>query len=192
MLVLASASERRRELLVRLGVEFEVVTSGADETAPQGMAADEVACVIARRKALSVAPSRDEPVLGADTIVVAADGEILGKPADAADARRILAKLSGTTHRVVTGVCLATDRGRRVATESCSTSVTMRPLDDDEIAAYVATGECFDKAGAYAIQETADRFVTRLDGSFTNVVGLPLELVARMLAAEGIGTKAWA
>jgi septum formation protein len=192
MLVLASASERRRELLARLGVQFEVVTSGADESAPPGTAPDEVARVIARRKAMSVAPTRDEPVLAADTIVVSADGEILGKPADAADARRILAKLSGTTHCVVTGVCLATGRGARLATESCSTSVTMRPLGDDEIAAYVATGECFDKAGAYAIQETADRFVTRVDGSFTNVVGLPLELVSRMLAAEGIGTRAWA
>lgn len=192
MLVLASASLRRRELLERLGVQFEVVTSGADETAPAGMAPDDVACAIARRKALSVAPSREVPVLAADTIVVAADGEILGKPADAADARRILAKLSGTTHRVVTGVCLATERGTRVATESCSTSVTMRRLTDEEIAAYVASGECFDKAGAYAIQETADRFVTRVDGSFTNVVGLPLELVGRMLAAAGIGTRTWA
>lgn len=192
MLVLASASPRRRELLGKLGVEFDVVTSGADETPPEGVAPDEVARLVARRKAESVARTRDDAVLGADTIVVASDGEILGKPADAADARRMLRKLAGTTHRVVTGVCLATDRGRRIATESSSTSVTMRAVGDDEIDAYVASGESFDKAGAYAIQETGDRFVVGVVGSFTNVVGLPLEIVAPMLAAAGIGTRAWA
>lgn len=192
MLVLASASPRRRELLSRLGVPFEVVTSGADESAPAGVPPDEVARLVARRKAESVARTRDDAVLGADTIVVASDGEILGKPADAADARRILRKLSGTTHRVVTGVCLATERGTRFETGSDSTSVTMRPLTDAEIEAYVASGESYDKAGAYAIQETGDRFVVSVDGSFTNVVGLPLELVGTMLAAAGIGRRAWA
>ena len=191
MLVLASASPRRRELLAQLGVEFRVEPADVDETPAPGAACEDAARDIATRKALAVARGTDDPVLGADTIVVAADGEFLGKPRDAADARRILGKLSGTTHRVITGVCVATERGARVRTASESTSVTMRPLGAEEIDAYVASGECYDKAGAYAIQETADRFVVRMDGGLTNVVGLPLDVVARLLRDAGVaaGTR---
>jgi len=191
MLVLASASPRRRDLLTQLGVEFSVRAAAVDETPPPGATADAAAREIARRKALAVlAAVPGAAVLAADTIVVAADGEFLGKPGDAADARRMLGKLSGTTHRVVTGVCLV--GAGDAQTEADSTSVTMRPLTAAEVDAYVASGECFDKAGAYAIQESGDRFVTRVDGSWTNVVGLPMETVVRMLRAAGIGTRAWA
>lgn len=192
MLVLASASPRRRELLTQLGVAFRVQAADVDETPPPRASPEAAAREIARRKALAVlASARGATVLAADTIVVAADGEFLGKPADAADARRMLGKLSGTTHRVVTGVCLAR-AGGEPQSASESTSVTMRTLLPAEIGAYVASGESEDKAGAYAIQETGDRFVTRVDGSWTNVVGLPMETVVRMLRAAGIETRAWA
>jgi septum formation protein len=192
MLVLASASARRRDLLRDLGVQFRVQAADVDETPPPRASPDAAAREIARRKALAVlAAVPGATVLAADTIVVAADGEFLGKPADAADARRMLGKLSGTTHRVVTGVCLARE-GAEPQTASDTTAVTMRPLALAEIDAYVASGECEGKAGAYAIQETGDRFVTRLDGSRTNVVGLPMETVVRMLRAVGIETRAWA
>jgi septum formation protein len=191
MLVLASASPRRRDLLTQLGVEFSVRAAAVDETPPPGAPPDAAAREIARRKALAVlAAVPGAAVLAADTIVVAADGEFLGKPADAADARRMLGKLSGTTHRVVTGVCLVGAGEAQSAADS--TAVTMRPLTAAEVDAYVASGECFDKAGGYAIQESGDRFVTRVDGSWTNVVGLPMETVVRMLRAAGIGTRAWA
>jgi septum formation protein len=190
VLVLASASPRRRELIARLGVEFRVEPADVDETPPPGAGGEDAARDIATRKALAVAKRTDEPVLGADTIVVAADGEFLGKPRDAADARRILGKLSGTTHRVITGVCVATGRGARLRTAVATTAVTMRPLSAAEIDAYVAGGECFDKAGAYAIQETGDRFVVRVDGDRTNVVGLPLETAARLLREAGVAPGA--
>jgi septum formation protein len=193
MLVLASASPRRRELVAGLGLGFRVEAADVDETPPRGASPEEAARAIARRKALAVAPrSGDDPILAADTIVVAADGEILGKPRDAADACRMLGKLSGTTHRVITGVCLVTGRGARVDVESDVTLVTMRRLTDGEVQAYVDSGECFDKAGSYAIQETGDRFVTRVEGSWTNVVGLPMELVRRLLDENGLGTGQWA
>jgi septum formation protein len=189
VLVLASASPRRRELLARLCSEFVVAPVDVDETPPEGVSPAAAACEVARRKALASARCAEGPVIAADTMVVAADGEILGKPRDAADARRMLRKLSGTTHRVVTGVALVASRGMLPVVGSESTAVTMRVLADGEIDAYVATGEPFGKAGSYAIQETGDRFVTRVDGSFTNVVGLPVETVGRLLAAAGIATK---
>jgi septum formation protein len=163
-----------------------------DETLPPGVAPESAARAIAERKARAVADATDDGVLAADTIVVAASGEILGKPRDADDARRMLGALSGTTHRVITGVCLATHRGVRLAGASATTRVTMRALVPAEIDEYVASGESFDKAGAYAIQESGDRFVTGVDGSWTNVVGLPLETVELMFRAAGIATRPWA
>ncbi len=190
MLVLASASPRRRELLATICSEFRVAPAHVDETPTPGASPEDAARDIASRKCLAAARTTDDPVLGADTIVVAADGEFLGKPRDAADARRMLRKLSGTTHRVVTGVCVATSRGARVRTSAESTSVTMRPLAESEIDAYVASGESYDKAGAYAIQETGDRFVTRVEGDRANVVGLPVAMVARMLRDAGVAVGA--
>jgi len=153
-----------------------------DEAPPVGLAPRAIAEAIAVRKlraamAVSVeraAETRDI-VIAADTIVVAR-GELLGKPADAADARRMLATLAGTTHEVITGVALGARPSGHECIGSSVTRVTMRALEPREIDDYVASGEPFGKAGAYAIQESADRFVTHLDGDFDNVVGFPSRL----------------
>ncbi len=181
---LASASPRRRELLASAGVAFVVDPADVDETPPPGAAGADVALALARRKALVVRERHPkDTVLAADTVVLAADGTLLGKPLDAADARRMLRLLSGSTQRVVTGVALLSERGEHAF--AVTTEVTMRPLSAAEIDAYVATGEPFDKAGGYAIQETAEHFVTRIDGSRSNVVGLPLDEVLAALAQWG-------
>ena len=184
--MLASASPRRRELLAGLGLEFDVVPAHADETIADGTDPRDAACELARRKARIVAARTDAPVLAADTIVVAADGGILGKPAGASEARAMLRRLAGTTHRVITGVCLVTDGGKTLRDAADVTHVTMRELSPEEVEAYSGSGEPFGKAGGYAIQERGDRFVTRVQGSWTNVVGLPMELVGAMLAEAGI------
>ncbi|MHC4222621.1 MAG: Maf family protein [Planctomycetota bacterium] len=177
MLVLASASPRRHALLEEAGIRFRTVVPSAGEQAPERGDPHTVAVANAREKALSV--PADEPVLGADTVV--ALGEmLLGKPRDSSHAGAILKLLSGTCHSVVTGVALVF--GGEVRTRSVETRVTMRALTDREIESYIASGEAMGKAGAYAIQETADRFVTRLEGPYDNVVGLPLDAVRELLA----------
>jgi len=175
MLLLASASPRRRELLENAGIRFVVVPVSIEEEDPERGDPHRVALANARRKA-EAAPG--EPALAADTVVALGEA-LLGKPRDAADACAMLRRLSGTTHRVVTGVALR--HLGRIATESVETAVTMRRLSDGEIDAYVATGEPMGKAGAYAIQESGDRFVTHLAGPWDNVVGLPLVAVRRLL-----------
>jgi septum formation protein len=166
-----------------MGVPFEVRPVDVDETPPAELDGRGVAEALAERKA-AAADETGAPILAADTVVVAADGELLGKPVDAADATRMLRKLAGTRHAVITGVCLRVGAARR--TESAVTYITMRPVADDEIAAYVGSGECFGKAGAYAIQERGDRFVASVEGSWTNVVGLPVEVVQRLLDEAGL------
>jgi septum formation protein len=189
MLVLASASPRRQQLLAQAGYEFTVVPANI----PEERRADEppvaFATRLAREKAQAVFDQRSQSrdvgaanaarlVLGADTIVVTAE-EILGKPRDAADAARMLRLLSGRAHQVVTGVCLISADKAEVAAEA--TTVVMRAISDEEIAAYVATGEPLDKAGAYAIQGYAARWIPRIEGCYFNVVGLPLARVASLL-----------
>jgi len=180
-LLLASTSPRRRQLLVESGYALRVIPPIADESPPKGLCPAKVAEEIACRKAESVAQSVSHGlVLGADTLV-ALDDSIIGKPDSREHAITILNRLSGRSQLVITGLCLidtATHR-RRVASEI--TQVTMRPISQVEIEAYVDSGEAMGKAGAYAIQETGDRFVERIDGSFSNVVGLPLELLQRLL-----------
>lgn len=183
-LVLASASPRRRELLASLGVPFVCDAPDADETLPAGAAPADAARALAERKARIVAGRTELPVLAADTLVVAADGAVLGKPATSGEALVMLGRLSGTTHQVVTGVCLLAARDRPPRTAADTTRVTMRRLSAAEMEAYAASGEPFGKAGGYALQERGDRFVTSLDGSRSNVVGLPLETVERLLRAE--------
>jgi septum formation protein len=190
MLVLASASPRRQELLRNAGIEFVVQPADIDETPLAGESARECAERLAREKALAVWRTRPQDVvLGADTIVVV-DEVILGKPADAEDAARMLRMLAGRVHEVITGVAvvkspLLPNPGRSGAPEvfvsSEATAVTMSELSDDEIGAYVATGEPMDKAGAYAIQGRASRWIPRIEGDYSNVVGLPVALVWRML-----------
>lgn len=177
--MLASASPRRQELLRKAGVAFEVQPAHITEDPLPGEGAKDCAERLAREKALAIARLRPHhAVLGADTVVVI-NGEILGKPADASDATRMLQMLSGRTHQVITGVCLAV--GGRYAVASETTSVTMSALSEKEVADYIATGEPMDKAGAYAIQGMASRWIPRIEGDYSNVVGLPVALVSRML-----------
>jgi len=181
-LILASNSPRRRELLQNAGFEFDVRPSGIEEIRLPEEPPEEFARRLAREKALDVALHSipGSIVLGADT-VVAANGEILEKPLDAADARRMLHALSGRTHRVITGVCLVRAPETVLACTHETTAVTFRELCDEEIEAYVASGEPFDKAGSYAIQGLASRFVPRIEGCYFNVVGLPIPLVYEVL-----------
>ncbi len=184
-LVLASASPRRRELLATLGLVFEVRPSDLDETPRPGEAPEALAIRLALAKARAVARA-GELVLGADTVVALGD-EPLGKPADAAEARAMLTRLSGRSHQVWTGVALVeTGPGRqRTAAGAARTEVDFRPLDAAEIDAYVASGEPLDRAGAYAIQGGAAGFAERLEGSWSNVVGLPLETLPGLFARLG-------
>jgi septum formation protein len=177
-LILASNSPRRRELLHNAGFQFDVRPSGIEETRLPGEPPEEFARRLARDKALDVArqSAAGGYVLGADT-VVAINGEILEKPADAADAARMLRTLSGRTHRVITGVCLVRAPESVLAWTHETTLVTFRNLSADEIDSYVESGEPFDKAGGYAIQGLASRFVPRIEGCYFNVVGLPIPLV---------------
>ncbi len=195
MLILASASPRRQELLRNAGIPFTVDPADIPEVPEPGEQPKVFAERLAREKARVVAALHpDDFVLGADTTVVI-DGEILNKPNDASDAARMLRLLSGRTHQVITGVCLVlpTDKlpRRQVRTEnrgprkevvrSETTSVTFAPLSDADIKFYVSTGEPMDKAGAYAIQGTASRWIPRVEGDYFNVVGLPVAMVYRML-----------
>jgi septum formation protein len=190
MLVLASASPRRRELLAQAGFTFTVTPASIPEDPRPGENPVAYVTRLAREKAEAVY-ARLKPeqkpvvVLGADTTVVAPNGEILEKPADAADAARMLRLLSGATHQVITGVAVVSSSGVETAAEV--THVTMLTLSDEEIAAYIATGEPMDKAGAYAIQGRAARWIPRIHGCYFNVVGLPLALVSGML--EGIQSR---
>jgi septum formation protein len=192
-LILASASPRRRELLTQAGYRFEVQPSSTPESRQPGEDAIRFATRLAREKAEEVF-ARHQPstapvmVLGADTVVVC-DGEVMGKPADAADATRMLLLLSGRTHQVVTGVAVVWDLGSaEVAAEL--TQVTMSTLSPQEIADYVASGEPMDKAGAYAIQGYAGRWIPRIHGCYFNVVGLPLALVTSLLEGAELRTQA--
>jgi septum formation protein len=177
-LILASSSPRRAEILREAGISFEICAAQADETASPGESAYEMVARLAEVKARSIAARikpGNEPciVMGADT-AVELNGEIFGKPRDAAHACQMLAALSGRTHHVLTGVFLLRlpDSATRAAVES--TSVTFAPLSRDEIEAYVASREPFDKAGGYAIQGRAGRYIPKIEGCYFNVVGLPL------------------
>jgi len=184
-LVLASQSPRRRQLLARLGLTFRVAPSGAPEDLPEGVEPGPAAEALARLKAEVVAVEHPDAVtLAADTVVVL-DGDLLGKPEDAADAARMLRLLSGRTHTVHTGIALVyPPDGRSVSTFE-STAVTFAPLTDGEIAAYVATGSPMDKAGAYGIQDDLGAlFVEGVAGDYYNVVGLPLHCLYRTLRAD--------
>jgi nucleoside triphosphate pyrophosphatase len=180
-LVLASRSPRRAELLRAAGIEFTVRSVEIDETPRDGELPRDYVRRLAEEKALAVSSNESdesEAVLAADTTVVLGS-EIMGKPVDAVDAIRMLRALAGRKHNVITGVFLK--RGTHVAGDVASTDVWVAPMSDAEIAEYVASGEPMDKAGAYAIQGLASRFIERIDGSYSNVVGLPIALVYRLL-----------
>ncbi|MDA8098802.1 MAG: Maf family protein, partial [Nitrospiraceae bacterium] len=180
-IVLASTSPRRRELLKQIGLDFSVVPADVDERALPGERAEVHALRLAREKAEVVAGKIARGVvIAADTIVVL-DGQILGKPAGPADARRMLAQLSGREHSVMTGIAVAEVPAGRLATDLAVTAVRFRQLAPEEIDAYVATGEPLDKAGAYGIQEKGALFVEKIDGCYSNVVGLPLARLGFLL-----------
>ena len=178
MLILASRSPRRSELLHNAGIPFIVKPADIDETPRQGELAAEYARRIADDKALAVEAGPEDTVLAADT-VVEIDGRILGKPTGAADAERMLRLLSGHYHQVLTAICLRSPRG--MVRDSAVTRVWFIQLTDAEIRAYAASGEPMDKAGGYAIQGLASKFIRRIEGSYSNVVGLPVCLVYRHL-----------
>ncbi len=212
MLILASASPRRQELLRNARIPFVAQAADIEERVRDGESPRDCAERLAREKAIVVSQSRPaDCILGADTIVVV-DGNILGKPRDAADAARMLWMLSGRDHEVITGVCVLgavasgqgpgagkeqtqaagsideqlTTGGRRVMTASETTIVTMSELSGEDIHEYIATGEPMDKAGAYAIQGIASRWISRIEGDYSNVVGLPVALVYGMLREQGV------
>ena len=181
MVILASGSPRRKELLGLIYDEFSVIPSSADETLEPGTAPDAAVKELAERKAADVAAShQSDLVIGADTVVYC-DGEILGKPTDAKDAMRMLLLLSGKTHSVFTGVCLLKNGKKRVFAEE--TKVTFYPLSAEDIDDYIASGEPFDKAGAYGIQGKGTLLVEKIHGDFFNVVGLPAGRLAREISA---------
>jgi septum formation protein len=188
-LVLASASPRRRELLARAGVGFEVETPEVPEEREPGEAPESFARRVALAKARAVAGRVGrEPrrvVLGADTIVVL-DGDVLGKPRDAGEAAAHLRRLAGRSHRVLTAVALIDSATLEARSALVASSVELHAASEAEIAAYVATGEPLDKAGAYAAQGIGRRFIARIEGSESNVIGLPLEETLALLREAGV------
>lgn len=197
-LVLASGSPRRREILAAAGIDFEIQPADIDESPRLGESPVTLAERLARGKAETVAerlrgeaaPAR--PVLGSDTIVVAGEGEsevVLGKPRDEAHAVELLSKLVGTQHRVITAIAVAWTDGRATRSKSVTSRVEMRSATQAELEAYVAVGESLDKAGGYALQGEGRRFIVGVEGSRSNVIGLPLEETLALLASSGFAAR---
>lgn len=189
-LILASGSPRRRELLARAGVRFEVTPAEVAEERLPGESAAALVARLARSKALAVArrvgPTPARWVLGADTVVSLED-EVLGKPNDAEHALALLRRLAGRNHRVLTGVALAGSADLTIRSALVESRVSMRRADEAELRAYVAAGESLDKAGAYAAQGEGRRLIASIEGSETNVIGLPLEETLALLRGVGLG-----
>lgn len=185
-LILASGSPRRRELLDKFGIDYEILPAQGEESAPPELTPGERVKALAAQKAEETAHRVNDPtavILAADTLVEL-DGEVLGKPGASERARAMLRALSGREHRVWSGVCIR--EGERILAESECTAVRFRTLSDAEIEAYIATGEPLDKAGAYGYQGLASLFVERIEGDFFNVMGLPVCRVGQMLREFGI------
>lgn len=187
-IVLASASPRRRELLEMLRIEnLEIIPAKGEEKVDEALSPEELVCALSRQKAQEVhdadAQRENSVFIGSDTIVYL-DGAVLGKPADEDEARRMLRSLSGRSHKVYTGVTVI-GNGRTIS-EAEETTVFFRDLTDEEIDAYIATGEPMDKAGAYGAQGIASLFVERLEGDFFNVMGLPVCRLGKMLTKQGV------
>ena len=183
-IVLASGSPRRQELLGRMGIrDFVVSVPQMEEVCPEGLSPEETVCRISRQKSGAVSAQEDDIVITADTMVFL-DEARLGKPADEADALRMLTALQGRRHTVCTGVTV--QQGNHILTESEATGVFFRPAAESELRAYIATGEPMDKAGAYGVQGKGALLVERLEGDFFNVMGLPVLRLSRMLAQFGV------
>jgi len=185
-LILASASPRRRDLLAEVGLRFEVIPSSVEEEHQDGLSPLEVARTLAGEKAADVASRFTSGiVIGADTIVVL-DGEILGKPKDPEDAFQMLRRLSGRSHEVITALVLIEAESGKMMTGQETTRVFFKEMTDREISAYISTGEPMDKAGAYGIQGKGMLLVRRIQGCYTNVVGLPMMKLTEMLSEMGV------
>lgn len=182
MLILASNSPRRKEILHMLGYNFAVISPDCDENLPP-MSPAETVCELSKRKALAVSLEADDTVIGSDTIVCF-EGNILGKPADKADAVRMLKALSGNMHTVYTGVTVANNK--KIITDFISADVFFRRISDKEITKYIDTNEPMDKAGAYGIQGKGAAFVTKINGDFYTVMGLPACHISTVLSSFGI------
>lgn len=185
-IVLASASPRRKQLLEQMGLKFDVIVSNIEEESPQGLAPEEISMELAYNKAMNVALQINEPaiVIGADTLVV--KDRILGKPKDEEDARQMLRMLQGQTHQVITGLALVNPWTGKVQKGYEKTLVEMAALTLQEIECYIKTGEPMDKAGGYGIQGLAGIFISRIEGCYFNVVGLPIHLLWKMLREFGV------
>lgn len=184
MFFLASKSPRREELLKQIGCEFRIVSVEVKEIEGDAMPPKLLAEENAKKKALAAAKIYgDTPALGADTIV-ALNGVVYGKPKDEADARNMIAALAGNTHEVITGIAFAV--GEKIFSDCVTTKVRFAPMTADEIAAYAATGESLDKSGSYALQGRAAAFIEGIDGSYSNVVGLPLNAVCKLAKKAGV------
>lgn len=193
-LILASASPRRRELLASIGLTFEIVSPDVDESFEEGVDPVELTKALAEKKSQAIAAELKQGfVLAADTIVAkqsAGIWHILGKPQDAEDAERMLSELQDAQHVVITGFSLHNAETGQTHTQAVRTEVRMRSMNETEIKDYVASGEAFDKAGAYGIQGKAAVFISEVSGSYTNVVGLPLLEVASLLQEHGLWSSA--
>lgn len=187
-LILASGSPRRKELLAEIVKEFEVIPSSYDEDMTLEKTPEELALHLSEGKAQDVALKyQDAIILSADTFVVV-EGEVLGKPTDREDAKKMLRKESGKKQQVISGVTILESNTGKKLERLVVSYVYMRELSDEEIAEYVTTHEVLDKSGSYAIQEIGDKFVEKIEGSFTNIMGLPVEEVKEMLQEFGIET----
>lgn len=184
MLILASQSPRRRDLLTMLGLDFTIITADIDETMDETLPLSEAVLQVCQKKAAAVGANHpDDLIIAADT-VVEVDGKVLGKPRDPDHARQMLRLLSGRTHHVLTAFCLW--RGGVVEAHVEQSEIRFKPLSDGEIDAYVATGSPLDKAGAYGIQEQAAVFVEAITGDYYNVMGLPLCALVKGLRRQGV------
>lgn len=179
--ILASQSPRRRELMEKLNIPFTVRVADIDETMDPGVSVAEAAARLSHRKAEAIPREDSDIVIAADTVVVC-DGTVLGKPTDEADAFRMLSSLSGRQHQVMTGLTVL--RGEKAVSHTEVTDIFFRKLTDDEILAYIATGDPMDKAGAYGIQNGAALFVEKINGDYFNVVGLPVCRLSLILKEE--------
>lgn len=181
--ILASQSPRRQQLLRQIGVDFIVKIADIDETMDPSLSVAQAVAVTSAKKALAIEAGKDDVVVAADTIVVV-DDVVLGKPRSQEEAARMLRTLSGREHKVMTGVTVC--RGGRMESYTETTTVAFRPLSEAEIAAYIATNEPMDKAGSYGIQGYGSVFVSRLDGDYFNVMGLPLCSLCPLLRKFGV------
>lgn len=180
MLILASQSPRRKELLKLITDDFTVIPAQFDESSIKERIPEKLVRILAEQKALQVAQQYpDDVVIGCDSVVVSPDNQIFGKPKDREDAKRMLKALSGKTHRVITGGCVLQDGRKSVFHKT--TKVTFAQLSEEDIEWYLDTGEPFDKAGAYGIQGYAGVFVSKINGDFNNVVGLPVQTLRKIL-----------